>query len=210
MSATNCRQWATELVEYARADVAPRRELREHLRVCAACEARWNSERNLSAHLHAAREAAAVCQPADAARERIMQQFARMHRHTVHPVLRWALAAAAAFVLIVAVGSVWRGGGWDVLQFARPTDSSTGISAGTETVEAEAPEAGEDFVAVPYAPPLAPGEFVRVVHTELGPVELARMGVLVNVMDAGEIPADVVVGEDGFPRAVRVGDESQF
>ena len=33
---------------------------------------------------------------------------------------------------------------------------------------------------------------------------------LSKLRDAGEVPADVVVGEDGFPRAVRVWDDSQF
>lgn len=209
MSAMNCRAWASELVECARAGVAPRRELQQHLRECPACAARAASERNLEAYLHAMREAAAAPQPAQAERERIMQQFALLHRRTRHPVLRWALAAAAALVLIVAVGAVWNGG-WGALPWARPAGASTGIGAGAEMAEAEAPEAGEGFVAVPYAPPLAQGEFVRIVRAELGPVELARMGVLVDVGDASEIPADVVIGEDGFPRAVRVLDDSQF
>jgi hypothetical protein len=36
------------------------------------------------------------------------------------------------------------------------------------------------------------------------------MGVFIDDFDTGEVPADVVVGEDGFPRAVRVWDDSQF
>jgi anti-sigma factor RsiW len=206
----SCRIWVCELVECARAREAPRRELQQHLRECPECAARWAGERNLEAHLCAMREAAAAAPAADAQRGRILRQFAALHRRTAHSVLQWALAAAAVLVLTVAVGSIWRGGGWDALHWARPADNPAQAGAWADTAGAEAPEAGEGFVAVPYAPPLAPGEFVRVVHAELGPVELARMGVLVDGLDSSEIPADVVVGEDGFPRAVRVGDESQF
>jgi hypothetical protein len=210
MNESNCRAWACELVECARAWVAPRSELRQHLRECPECAARWASERNLTTHLQALKEAAAVGQPAQAQRERIMRQFALQRRRTVHPVLRWALAAAAALVLTVGVGSIRRGGGLGALQLFRHAGASTGTGAWADAAEAEAPEASDGFMAVPYAAPLAPGEFVRVVHADLGSVELARMGVFIDDFDAGEVPADVVVGEDGFPRAVRVWDDSQF
>jgi hypothetical protein len=207
MSECNCRSWVCELVECARAQAAPSSELRQHLRECPACAARWASERNLEAHLEAVKEAAAARQPADAQRERIMRQFARMHRRTVHPLVRWALAAAAALVLATGVWSVWRGVAPPV---SHPGQSAPGTGTWADAAEAEEPDAGEGFVAVPYAPPLAPGEFVRVVHAELDVVELARMGVLVDDFDTAVVPADMVVGEDGFPRAVRVWDDSQF
>jgi hypothetical protein len=187
-----------------------RRELQQHLRECPECAARWVGVQNLEAHFHVTRQAAAARQPADAQRERIMRQFALMRRRTERPVLRWALAAAAALVLAVGVGAVWLGGGSGVPYVFRHAEGSAGSSVWADAPQAEAPEAEEGFVAVPYATPLAPGEFVSVVHAELGSVELARMGVFVDDLDASEIPADVVVGEDGFPRAVRVLDDSQF
>jgi hypothetical protein len=68
----------------------------------------------------------------------------------------------------------------------------------------------DDFIAVPYTPPLAPGEMVRVVHADLDPDALASMGVEVDPSWAGQLPADVVVGEDGLPRAVRIADNGLF
>ena len=67
-----------------------------------------------------------------------------------------------------------------------------------------------EFIAVAYAPPLAAGEFVSVLRTELQPAALARMGIDVDTSYTNAIPADVVVGEDGFPRAVRVVSEVEF
>jgi hypothetical protein len=45
---------------------------------------------------------------------------------------------------------------------------------------------------------------------ELRPTALARMGMDVDVTSANDISADVLVGQDGAPRAVRVLDEAQF
>jgi hypothetical protein len=67
----------------------------------------------------------------------------------------------------------------------------------------------DDFVAVPYAPPLAQGEIVRVVHTDLYPEALASLGIGLDPSSAGDTPADVVVGEDGIPRAVRITEAAQ-
>jgi hypothetical protein len=67
----------------------------------------------------------------------------------------------------------------------------------------------DGFITVPYSPPLAPGEMVRVVHTDLYPESLASMGVEVDPAWTGELPADVAVGEDGLPRAVRITGNGQ-
>jgi hypothetical protein len=66
----------------------------------------------------------------------------------------------------------------------------------------------EGFIAVPYVPPLATGEMLRVVHTELNPAELASLGVNVDPSLTAQMPADLLLGEDGMPRAVRVADTS--
>ena len=206
MSGLNCSRWAMEMVECARTCSAPCGELRQHLQECGECAVRWAGERNLSAHFEALREAAVTRRPVALQRERLMREFVQMRRRRVHPAVRWVLAAAATLVLTIGAGLVWRQGG---LRSFGASDTP-GTQAWNESAPADALETEDGFVDVPFAPPLAPGELVRVVHAELGPVELARMGVMVEDLDAGEIPADVVIGEDGFPRAVRLSDEQQF
>jgi hypothetical protein len=66
----------------------------------------------------------------------------------------------------------------------------------------------DEFVAVPYAAPLAPGEYLEVIRTELTPAALARMGFVIQAASAREMTMDLMVGEDGFPRAVRVPESS--
>jgi hypothetical protein len=64
----------------------------------------------------------------------------------------------------------------------------------------------DDFVAIPYTPPLAQGEMVRMVHADMYPEALASLGVAVDPEWTGNMPVDIVVGEDGMPRAVRMSD----
>jgi hypothetical protein len=143
----------------------------------------------------------------DARRERIMREFEQARQSAFRPSLRWALGMAAVVLLAVAAGQVWRNG----LQPAGPANWAVGSAA--DTMGASGPGelmSDNDFVEVPYAPPLATGEFVRVVRTELRPTALARMGIYVDTTETDEIPADVLLGEDGFPRGVRVLEAVDF
>jgi len=48
-----------------------------------------------------------------------------------------------------------------------------------------------------------------VVHTDLYPEALASLGIGLDPSSAGDTPADVVVGEHGIPRAVRITEAAQ-
>ncbi len=112
----------------------------------------------------------------------------------------WAFAAAAALLLAIYVGHI-------AGTRSRPAHSPavrTHQVRPNEMVLYEASTdasalSSDDFIAVPYAPPLAQGEIVRVVHTDLYPQALASLGIGVDPLSAGDTPADVVVGEDGTP-----------
>jgi len=199
-----CREWTVELVECARAGQLPPPELQNHIRYCARCAERWEDERRLSARFQAIREAAAARQPSAIRRQQLLLEFERAHQGGFRVWARWALSAAAVVLVVVAVSHDWRyRAGSPAPQpaalLAVPADSASDSAAG---------ESG--FVDVPYAPPLATGELVRVIRTELEPAALARMGMDVDWADGAEIPADILVGEDGFPRGVRVLADSEF
>ncbi len=152
-----------------------------------------------------ARDQAAGRRSPEARREEIMRRFALTPRRTSHPYWKWVLAAAAVLLLSTVLGYVLRNGG-------HAKSTAPGIqqaAVGSAEFEELAGDGGE-FVAVAYAPPLAAGEFVSVLRTELQPTALARMGIYVDAAYTNPIPADVLVGEDGFPRAVRVVSEVEF
>jgi hypothetical protein len=209
-----CTERMGELVEYARHGKDPGRDLRAHLANCTRCAERWDAERALSDQFGAMRaEAAALTADnprREAGRSDLMRQFAvfdyeRQHRKSAARSWGLAFAAAAAVVLAVFAGQI-------AATRARHSTSALVVEAAPETAEfsADATElSSDDFIAVPWTPPLAQGELVRVVHENLVPEALASLGIDVDPASSGNVAADVVVGEDGIPRAVRITDGSQ-
>jgi hypothetical protein len=221
-----CRERIDELVEYARrtecdgSGVEPDRELRAHLSLCEHCRDRWDAELRLTSQLRTIRGAvAALRSPGDfsriRSRESLMRDFSRIHRHTAAPSWTWALAAAAALLLAAFLGHMWGQSGEKPAREVRKGqavlyDASIALSNLSNLSNDASALSSDDFIAVPYTPPLAPGEMVRVVHADLYPEALASMGVEVDPSWVDRLPADVVVGEDGLPRAVRIADNGQF
>ena len=194
-----CRESAVELVECARTGDLPAAALQNHLMDCPRCQERWEDERRLTSHFRIMRDAVAR-QPSMAGRELLMREFEHAHAGGFHAVWRWALNAAAILLVVVALVYDWHSHRRPAGNVPHQEPDSALAASGDES----------DFVAVPYALPLATGEFVRVVRTQLDPVALAGMGVDIVAADGAEIPADVLVGEDGIPRGVRVLPETGF
>ena len=203
----NCRNWTIELVESARTGFEPRAELRQHLEQCPSCKERWSDERNLSARFQAMRGAVAARRQSPAKRAELVREFQSAHQTLIPASLKWSLSIAAALLLAIALGRAWRNDGAAVKPAMEIAESSQMDSGSRADLEKGADDDG--FLPVPYAPPLASGEFLRVVRTELRPIALTHMGFDVESYP-DEIAADVVLGEDGFPRAVRLLEEKQF
>jgi len=208
-----CRQWASEILEHARQTAGPARgpqaeELHRHLSACAACAARWEQQQSLTLAFDKARQAAHDRMPSNGRRAELMQKFAASHRPRSTVARTW-LAAAAALLLAVALGYV-------VLEReSAPAGKRTFVAAQAPAAAGQAAldavsNDDDGFVPVPDAPPLDSGEFVSVVRTELQAPALARMGIYVDAGYGPEVPAEVVVGEDGLPRAVRVIGAIEF
>ena len=211
----NCESANPALVESARHGLATGGALSDaalqaHLAVCESCRERWEAERNLTAHLRAMR-LASVPASIEWSKAVLMRQFdANQRRERRVRWVRggvWAMSTAAALVFsVVAARDVW----------IRPR-AVPGVSGVARTYPlteyaqesfAPAEEAGEKgFIAVPFATPVAPGEILRIVRTELHPAALARMGVNVEPGWIGTLPADLLVGQDGFTQAVRLSTD---
>ncbi|MBZ5591948.1 MAG: hypothetical protein LAP39_06910 [Acidobacteriia bacterium] len=203
-----CREWAVELVEYARSGQLPGAELQNHMRECAGCNDRWEDELRLSERFQAIRAAAAARQPSTISRQQLMLEFDRAHQGGVHVWLKWALNAAAILLVVVALAYDWRIRHQAASLTPKPANSASLATQPELASGGAVDEAG--FIDVPYALPLASGEFVQVMRTELEPAALARMGIDVDAADGAEIQADVLLGEDGFPRGVRVLPDAEL
>jgi hypothetical protein len=82
-------------------------------------------------------------------------------------------------------------------------------SAPREKAPAPAPQ--DPFVAIPYTVPLAPEERATIVRMTLSPAAIAAVGFPFAVAETGSaLQADVLVGEDGRARALRIVADSSF
>jgi predicted anti-sigma-YlaC factor YlaD len=183
------------MVERARTGAPAGHALAMHLAECPHCAERWEAEVELSRDIRDVRFAASALRSAPESRARLLAEFDAQRRHNVmHRGFIWAMAAMTILLLLVAVQLRRAGRG------AAPRIAQVELDRSTEDLLADA-----GFMPVPYAAPLAPGEYVEVVQRDLTPAALARMGfVIQTAYNNNEVTAELMVGEDGLPRAVRV------
>jgi hypothetical protein len=192
---SECGLWTSRLMDNARAGTPPSPGLLEHMSSCPSCGAHWRDQRVLTRELQILSDRVATRRPPQAVREALLQDFDRRQRVKRWNWLRWVPIPAAALLAVIALVEAPN-------RVVKPVQPAVAVAA----VPTDASDEG--FVEVPYAPPLAPGEFVSVVRQELEPAALVRMGLPTNGLGDAPVMADVVMGEDGFPRAVRVADET--
>ena len=230
-----CTKRVGELVECARRRTEPGRDLRAHLAGCTPCAERWEAERELTDQFRTMRLRAAALMALDTERDGLMRDFARLDlagQRRRRAVRSWVLAlgAAAALLVSVFVGHIagtrmrqtpprairtngrrnpptvfYEAGGFETNGFEKSGFEPSGFEPSSDASALSS----DDFIAVPYTPPLAQGELVRVVHADLYPEALASLGFDIDPASASNVPADVVVGEDGIPRAVRITEIAQ-
>ncbi len=131
-------------------------------------------------------------------RQQLVAEFVRLHRRP-SGWLAWTTGAAAAVLLAIAVTLVWQGAP-ESSQRADIEAAQPGIW--NEVLDGSTDENG--FAPLPYAMPLATGECVRVVRTDVSGAALARMGLDLPWGYENDFDVDILLGDDGFPRAVRM------
>jgi hypothetical protein len=209
-----CHQLEPYIVDLGRDRAAPNADVERHLRECAACAALFDRERMLSAGLR--RLAQESAGPARDLEPTLLAAFDaawnRANARERAPIVSGL--AAAGMVLAAALT-------WHAAETPEPTDSRpapdvarveavappvaarrggpadlpasrpTPVRGGRPPARVAAAAAAADFVAWPGAaawPPFESGELIRVQLTVGG----------------GVVEADVLVGQDGFARAVRL------
>jgi hypothetical protein len=134
----------------------------------------------------------AQMQPREAsasAEQRLLEAFRK--RRWRRPVA-WTYWGIAAACLTLALGWFW----------AHYSASVQTTTAANESYYAAPP----GFVALPYAQSGVPLEEAVIVRVEVHPAELRMLGMPVPAAHAGErISADLLIGQDGVARAVRLG-----
>jgi hypothetical protein len=217
-----CSQVASLLVDTARGiDLAPRRRelLDAHLRDCPRCAQRLERERAVSESLRQLAEETSVPAWNDAF------DAAQMYRR---PSRRWYMYATAAAALLAlasvalvrhrepALTSAVARTSAPVAALGSTTNSSTthAIAAAHDvgrqsrprpatSAKASAPRRGTAFLVWPGATDLPAFESGQLVRVEL-PASVAVSLGLAPSTRARVVNADVLIGQDGFARAVRL------
>jgi hypothetical protein len=144
------------------------------------------SDRLTEAMKRLARQAARVNPPPELEAE-ILAEFDKVSRRRTWGVF-WAAGIAAAAAIAIA-GFL---GLWNKQQPAAPVAQSIQLEE-------------QPFLPIPYVTPLARNEGATVVRVNIPVAALLSAGVPVPVADAGAtVEADLVVGQDGRARAVRL------
>ena len=210
-----CTDRIGELTECARRRAEPGRDLRAHLAGCTPCAERWQAECGLTDQFRTMRLRAEALMALDTERDGLMREFAKLDlagQHRRRTVRSWGLALGAATAVLVSVfvghiaGTRMRHAPPSAIRMKGVRNAPAVLYEASSDASALS---SDDFIAVPYTPPLAQGELVRVVHADLYPEALASMGIDIDPASASDIPADVVVGEDGIPRPVRITGNEQ-
>jgi hypothetical protein len=229
MKQMTCREFDEVVHGVARLellDVALREEAFEHVSRCSACASRLVAARALAETTTDAASALREQQAPRGMEGTLLVAFRQHHRRRKWlRSFEWAAAGSMAAALAIFLWISWIGvngpasappgngvssrsnapmeamgpnsseqGGLDAELFEEAPNTASGE---TDTVR--------DFVPVPYAGAMGPGDTGMIVRVQLTPASLAQLGYPVAATpDEGLIRADVLITEDGRPRAVRV------
>jgi len=188
-----------------------------HLNQCAACRAYLQRQQGLTFRLTRLADAAAVAGDQDRLQEHVLAAFRA--RHATHPASagavvatsprRWVPIAAGASLVLVILGAWWMLSG-------APRTATTAVETGTTAGKAAAPPRPapgnpphtvsiSGFVPLPGTEELPAFESGAIVRVEIPLPLLPAYGIDVtpDVRD-GPVVADLLVAQDGWPRAIRL------
>jgi len=230
----NCREFHEIVQELARArgiDATSVKTGFAHAYACASCAERLEEERSLAEALNRLGRSASTEKAPLRVEAVLLSAFRQVHSPT-RGVRLWriAWAACAAAAALAISFTLWHG--WPSLKregvntapvavskppklFAgnmaanvkvKPATVAVSKRTDKKTARREQPDAfAEGFVPLPYADTYGPLEAGEIVRVRLGSAALESLGFPVTGADTGQqVLADVLVGQDGLPRAVRL------
>jgi hypothetical protein len=217
----NCHSSRSQLIEVARgrlpnvSDAIDRDQVMAHVKVCPSCRLLMEEQLGLTAAFDEFAAEADTAPPANL-ESIVLSEFA-----SNRPFRRghWKVAAT---VMAIAAASIWLAAIPRVRMIPAPLPVQTVAAIPPTVRSADTPveepvskpvrrraaqPAGDagPFVAIPYTVPLDPRERAVVMRMEMPVTALAAVGLAVTAPDPrASAQTDVIVGEDGRIRAIRL------
>jgi hypothetical protein len=232
MNEMTCRDFDEIVHAYVRMellDVRLRDAVLEHTAVCANCAERLTEAIALADATDAESRRVQVLQTPAHVEAALLTEFrSHQRRASWRRTFEWASVGAAAAVILIIF---WTAGirskrpsqslpGKDVSSHstapvdakslvAMPVDAAQGVEEAALSPASEAATGARyvvsDFVPVPFTGAIAADDAGMVVRVQLTRASLAQLGYPVEQAPEGDlIRADVLVGEDGWPRGVKL------
>jgi hypothetical protein len=229
MNGMTCREFDEVVHGFVRMellDVSLREAAIEHAASCRNCAERMAEAGALAEVTEAVAGSVREQQTPPNVEAALLSAFRSQRRRTIGwRTFQWAAAGAAAAMLAVVL---WTSSGpskgqlspaprKDVSSQSKEPLDASGLAAsqpgeaaqGTELEASNADTGGtysvSDFVPVPFTEGIGPEDSGMVVRVQLTRASLAELGYPVaEAPDEDLIRADVLVGEDGWPRGVRL------
>ena len=229
MKEMTCREFDEVVHGFVRMellDVNAREAALEHAAHCELCSQRLADATSL-AEASQVMVMVARGEQTPAHVEKVLLEAFRSHhrRNSWRRTLEWVSVGAAAAVLLIFL---WTGSGRPKGQSTPPAQKNVSSQSGMP-LDAKAPAtpkqdevtpgvaaivadasasesyAASDFVPVPFAGAITADDPGMIVRVQLTRSSLAQLGYPVaETPDEDLIPADVLVGEDGWPRGVKL------
>jgi hypothetical protein len=228
-----CNQVKSDVIDLARGasvDSVRAAEVSRHVSTCPTCAALSDKERALSAALRRLAGTAVVPPPTDASERWLLAKFDAMNSANHTHGWRWMWPALSAAAIVCFAVGIWMLTGSTSNRLHETTPMASGAAepalARPPSDERIASQSGEvtgslrrrsrsisrqpsadpptDFVPWPGAaarPPFESGELVRI---DLPASVLPSLGLWSAAAPDAVVQADVVIGQDGYARAVRL------
>jgi hypothetical protein len=176
---------------------------REHLEACPVCALGFAEQRTIALHLRemaADREHLQTPEHVEAALLREFRGLPRQAQRTRHwwmPAGSWAAAATVTAALaIVLLQSGMPRSSYRLQRSVRATEWDSMHLSSTEI---------QAYIPLPAVERVASAEELDLVRVEVPRSALVRLGMVVGPdWPAGPVKADVMIGPDGFARAIRI------
>ena len=227
----NCEEFGKIVHEVEREEAHERRRTlsaaeavsaRFHAETCEACAARLNEARAVASALKIVSEESGKAEARPYVEMAVLDAF-REHQRTRARVqyrqrrarlrrVEWMAVSTAAVVLLATGG--WKFSHRHSLNVkatsasaaaANPVANNANFAAAPASDAQDAAAQDSDFVPLPYGEDFSTDDSSLVVRVSMTRDALGSLGYPVDEMrDQDVVQADLVVGEDGWPRAVRL------